>query len=228
MRILLRAAAAALTVLAAAAAAVPAAAQQANPPAKIAYLNSQIILQNAPGRAEAESQFEREMNGYRQQVQRMGDSLQTMIADYNKQEISLSPAAKETRQKTIRAREEAFQKRTQELEQRAQQRQLELVQPIMEKVQKVISDIRAEGNYAMIFDAGSNAGVLVAADTSLNITNQVLARMGVKPTTAQNTAPALPGAASATPAANSNKRPAGGAPLSAPAGVTRPKTPPTR
>ena len=218
MRNFLRAAPVALAVLALAAAGT-AGAQQAAAPVKIAYLNSQIILQNAPGRAEAESQFEREMTTYRQQVQRMGDSLQTMIADYNKQEISLSPAAKETRQKAIRAREEAFQKRTQELEQRAQQRQVELVQPIMERVQKVISEIRTEDGYAMIFDAGSNAGVLVAADTTLNITNKVLAKMGVKPT-----AQAAPGAGAPTAA----QRPAGGEPLAAPAGVTRPKSPPTQ
>lgn len=219
MRSVLRAASVALA-FAALTAAAPAGAQQSTP-VKIAYLNSQIILQNAPGRAEAESQFEREMTTYRQQVQRMGDSLQTMIADYNKQEISLSPAAKQTRQTAIRTREDAFQKRTQELEQRAQQRQMELVQPIMERVQKVISDIRSEEGYAMIFDAGSNAGVLVAADTTLNITDKVLARMGVKPTT-QSAAPGGVAAPAAAP------RPAGGAPLSAPAGVTRPKTPPTQ
>lgn len=218
MRSVFRAARVALFFTAAAAAA-PAAAQQAGS-FKVAYLNSQIILQNAPGRAEAESQFEREMTTYRQQVQRMGDSLQTLIADYNKQEISLSPAAKQTRQTAIRTREDAFQKRTQELEQRAQQRQVELVQPIMERVQKVIADIRNEEGYAMIFDAGSNAGVLVAADTSLNITDKVLARMGVK-ATAQGAAPSMPGA---SPSA----RPAGGAPLSAPVGVTRPKSPPTQ
>ena len=217
MRSVFRVASAALALVATAAAA-PAGAQQSAP--KIAYLNSQIILQNAPGRAEAESQFEREMTTYRQQVQRMGDSLQTMIADYNKQEISLSPAAKQTRQTAIRAREDAFQKRTQELEQRAQQRQVELVQPIMERVQKVIADIRSEEGYAMIFDAGSNAGVLVAADTTLNITDKVLARMGVK-ATAQGSGAAGGIAPGAT-------RPAGGAPLSAPAGVTRPKTPPTQ
>lgn len=186
---------------------------------KIAYINSQIILQAAPGRAEAEAQFEKEMATYRQQVQRMGDSLQTMIADYSKAELSLSPAAKETRQKAIRARQDAYQQRTQQLEEQAQQRQMQLIQPVTEKIQKVIADIRTEENYAMIFDAGSNAGVLVAADTSLNITDKVLARLGVSPATAA--AAEKRGVTPATPA-----KPAG-APLSTPAGVSRPK-PPTR
>jgi outer membrane protein len=189
---------------------------QGTPVPKIAYLNSQVILQQAPGRAEAEAQFEKEMATYRQQVQRMGDSLQTMIADYNKVELSLSPAAKETRQKAIRDREAAYQKRTQDLEQAAQQRQVQLIQPVTEKIQKIIADIRAEENYAMIFDAGSSAGVLVAADSSLNITDKVLARLGVTPSTA-----------SRGPATGPAAKPAG-APLSAPSGVSRPKTPPTR
>lgn len=191
---------------------------QAGAPAmpKIAYINSQLIISQAPGRQAAEAQFEREMGQFRQTVQRMGDSLQTLIADYSKVEVSLSPAAKETRQKAIRTREEAYQKRTQELEQQAQQRQLELVQPIMERIQKTIAEIRAEEGYAMIFDAGSNAGVLVAADTTLNITNKVLARMGVTGTAAN--API----GSAPPV-----RPLG-APATAPAGVSRPRTNPNR
>ena len=195
----------------------PALAQGGTAAPKIAYINSQIILQQAPGRAEAEAQFEKEMATYRQQVQRMGDSLQTLIADYSKAELSLSPAAKETRQKAIRDREAAYQKRTQDLEQQAQQRQVQLIQPVTEKIQKVIADIRAEENYAMIFDAGSNAGVLVAADTTLNITDKVLARLGVTASTASRGAgnPSL------------TTKPAAG-PVSAPAGVSRPKTPPTR
>ena len=86
----------------------PALAQGGTAAPKIAYINSQIILQQAPGRAEAEAQFEKEMATYRQQVQRMGDSLNTMIAAYNKEEVSLSPAAKESRQKAIREKERAF------------------------------------------------------------------------------------------------------------------------
>jgi outer membrane protein len=205
----------------------PAFAQQGTAAPKVAYINSQVILQAAPGRAEAEAQFEKEMAAYRQQVQRMGDSLQTMIADYSKAELSLSPAAKDTRQKAIRARQDQYQQRTQQLEEQAQQRQMQLIQPVTEKIQKAIADIRAEENYAMIFDAGSNAGVLVAADTSLNITDKVLARLGVSPaqiaaakSAAGGAAPAPAGAAATTPAT----RPAG-APLTSPAGVSRPKPP---
>jgi outer membrane protein len=218
MRSLIRATSLALALVTTGAGA--AAAQGPASPLKIAYINSQQILAQAPGRAEAEAQFEREMNGYRQAVQRMGDSLNTMIAAYNKEEVSLSPAAKESRQKAIREKEDAYQKKTQELQQQAQQRQVELVEPIMQQINQIIAQLRNEGGYAMIFDAGSNAGVLVAADTSLNITDKVIARL-------KTAGPPKPVSA-ATPAKPSAAPPgiSIGAPANAPAGVSRPKTPP--
>jgi len=218
MRALFRATLLALTVSVALASSVSAqgpAAPAGQP--RIAYINSQQILAQAPGRAEAEAQFEREMNGYRQAVQRMGDSLNTMIAEYNRQEVSLSPAAKDTRQKAIREKEDQYQKKTQELQQQAQQRQVELVQPIMEQINKIIGQLRAQEGYAMIFDAGSSAGVVVAADTTLNLTDKVIARL--KAAGPPKPVSAAPGRTPARPA---------GAPASAPAGVSRPKTPPTR
>ncbi len=179
----------------------------AQTPVKIGYIKSQTILANAPGRAAAETQFEKEMTTYRAQVQRMGDSLNTLIADYNKQEVSLSPQAKETRQKDIRAKEEEYQRRTQELQQQVRAREAELVRPIMEQINKVIDELRAEEGYSMIFDAENQAGVVVAADKNLDLTEKVLARLrAAGPPTA---AARPPGAAPQRPAAPASQQPSG-------------------
>ena len=82
-----------------------------------------------------------------------------------------------------------------------------------------INDVRTADGYTMVF-AGGPSSAMLSADKSLDITDKVLARMGVK-STAQGPAPSVGG----TPGA---PRPASGAPLAAPAGVTRPKTPPTQ
>ena len=189
---------------------IPGAALAAQGAPKFAYINSRTLLQQAPGRAEAEKQFEQEMATFRQQVKVMGDSLNAMVAEFDKQQATLSPAAREGKGREIRAKEEEYQKRVQELEQQAQRRQLELIQPIMQRINKVIEDIRAEDNLTMIFDVGSDAGVVVAADKNLDITEKVLARLRATASTTGSTA-----------------RPAG-AQMPAPAGATRPKTPPTR
>ena len=186
----------------------PARAQQAM---KLGYINSQRILASAPGRAEAEAQFEREMSTYRTQVQKMGDSLNTLISTYDKQAAVLSPAAKEGKEKEIRAKQEDYQNRVRQLEQQAQKRQVELVQPIMEQINTIIDQIRNEERYAIIFDVGAQGGAVVAADTTLDITDKVISRLKTVPPVATK-----PAAAAAKPA---------GAAMPAPAGVTRPKPP---
>jgi outer membrane protein len=195
MRALLRAAPVALALLAALS--LPARAQGI----KVAYVQTSVLLDQAPGRAEAEAQFDKETGTYRDQIKRMSDSLNAMIADFQKRSASLTAAARETQGKGIQAKEAEYQRRTQELEQKAQGRQTELVQPILDKIKGAIEEVRVEGGYAMIFNADQGSPI-VAVDKSLNVTDRVLSK--------------LKGSTAAAPAA----RPSATTP--APAGVTRP------
>jgi outer membrane protein len=197
-----------LALVISAATAAPAFAQGAP---KIAYVDSKVILSRAPGRQQAEDTFNKEMEASRTQVQKMGDSLQTMISDYQKVQGTLAATVREQREAAIRKKQDDYQSRASALDQQMQQRQMELVKPIMDQIRKVLDDIRQEDGYAFILDAGSDAGVIVAADRNLDITEKVISRL--KPVTA-----AAPGAAGKP---DSAKTPAG--PRSAPAGVTRPK-----
>ena len=194
-----------LALVLTAASAAPVMAQQ-----KIAYVDSKVILSRAPGRQAAEDTFNKEMDASRAQVQKMGDSLQTMIADYQKVQATLAANVREQREGVIRKKQDDYQKRAGELDQQMQQRQMELVKPIMDQIRKVLDDIRAEEGYAFILDAGSEAGVIVAADRNLDITEKVISRL--KPVTAGTPTAAKP---------DSAKAPVG--PRSTPAGVTRPK-----
>jgi outer membrane protein len=167
----------------------------------VAYVQTSVLLDQAPGRAEAEAQFDKETGTYRDQIKRMSDSLNAMIADFQKRSASLTAAARETQGKGIQAKEAEYQRRTQELEQKAQGRQSELVQPILDKIKGAIEEVRVEGGYAMIFNADQGSPI-VAVDKSLNVTDRVLSK--------------LKGSTAAAPAA----RPSATTP--APAGVTRP------
>jgi len=180
---------------------------------KIAYINSQAILAQAPGRAEAEATLQKETAGYRAQVQQMEDSLNTMIDAYTKSQAKLSDSAKASQEKAIRAKQADYQQRTQQLQQQAQKHEAELIQPIMQQIDSVIEKIRSEEGYAMVFDASSQSGVVVAADSTLDITAKVIARL--KAASAAK-APSKPGA---KPDEKSN-----GAQVN-PAGVTRRKVP---
>jgi outer membrane protein len=202
MRALFRAAPVALTLLAVMA--LPAHAQGS----KVAYVQTALLLDQAPGRAEAESQFEKETGTYRDQIKRMSDSLDAMVPGLQKRQAAgLAKAQVDAQAKELQSKQQEYQRRTAELEQKAQARQNELVQPILDKVKAAIEEVRVEGGYAMIFNADQGSPI-VAVDKSLNVTDRVLSK--------------LKGTTASAPAAA--PRPSSAAP--APSGVTRPTSNP--
>ena len=154
----------------------PAAAQTASS-LKIGFINSRQILQQTPGYSAAESTFDREVKGFREEVQKLQRQLDSAIAAFDQASIALSPAAKIAKQKDLQAQQQRLEQRSQELQQRAQQREQELMAPIQARINAVIQGLRAEGNYAVIFDADAQGGTIVAADPGLNLTAKVLLRL---------------------------------------------------
>ena len=172
-------------------------AQAASSQFKIAFVNTGVLLDNAPGRTQAESTYARETRSYSDQLKKMNDSLNTMFAAYQKQEPTLTAAQKETKQTALRNLQQALQEKQQQLSQQAQAKQNELMAPIMEQVKKVLDDIRVEDGYSMIITGDPN--LILSYDKNLDITDRVVARLRTL--------------------ASSPVKP--GAPVSAPAGVTR-------
>jgi len=146
-------------------------------PPKIAYINSREILQRTPGYTAAESTYSKEVEGYRNEVQKLQQQLDSAVQAFDQQSIALSPAARQTKQKDLQTMQQRMEQRTNELQDRARQREQELLQPIQARVTSVIQGIRAEMNYALILDADAAGGLIAAADPALNITARVLQRL---------------------------------------------------
>ncbi len=142
---------------------------------KLAYINSQEIIAQAPGAAEAQATFDRDMARWQTEIRALNDSLQDMMSTYDQQQVMLSPDARQQRQQEIGLKQQEYQQRAADLERVAGQRQQELIQPIFESIRDVLMSIRQEEGYSMIFDAA--AGALIDADTTLDITSQVIARL---------------------------------------------------
>lgn len=142
---------------------------------RIAFIDSQVILAEAPGAREAQEEFDREMERYRGEIQQMGQELERLISQYQQQERTMSPEAREQRQDEIRRQEDRYQARVDEMEMEAARKRQELVEPILERMSQVIEEIRAEGDYALIFDTASRS--IIAADPTLDLTEQVILRL---------------------------------------------------
>jgi outer membrane protein len=152
--------------------AAPAAAQAQ---ARIGYIDTRRVIQEAPGAQEARATMEREMQGWQQQLQAMDDSLRTIMTDYQQRSTIMSADARQRREQEIRQVQQGFEQRAQTLQQEAGRRQQELMEPIMQRVEVVIGEIRQAEGFAIIFDAASDA--IVSADPALDLTQRVIDRM---------------------------------------------------
>jgi len=113
-------------------AAAPAAAQTAVQPAaqpalKIGFISSRQILQQTPGYASAESTFNKEIQGFKDEVQKLQQQLDSAVRAFDQQSIALSAAAKQAKQRDLQQLQQRFEQRSNELQTRAQQREQELL-----------------------------------------------------------------------------------------------------
>ncbi len=185
-------------------------------PQKFAYINSQQVLAQAPGRAEIEARLKKEQDASEKRIQVMQDSVQAMIAAYDKDQAALAPAVRTQRQEAINRRRTTYAQEAQQIEQKFEESRENISRPLMEMFNRVLNEVRAEDGYAFVFDVGSPAQVIVAADKNLDITEKVIARM--RTVAAARPAGGRPAAGTGTPA-----RPGG--PVAQPTGV---KPPPAR
>lgn len=176
---------------------VPASAQAQAGAQKFAFVNTQLILQAAPGATEAQAQFQKDVESLRMQVQALSDSLNTLEEAYTQAAPTLSPTARDAQLKALTEKKTVFEQRAETLNQQAEQRQFELMQPIMDNVRKALDDLRLEAGYSFIFDV-ANSAFIVAADKNLDVTEKVISKLRT-----------MPKAVAAPAAAGPTQRPAG-------------------
>lgn len=147
--------------------------------AKIGFINSQKLIAEAPGAAQAQQAFQRDVQRYESDIKTLEQSLERTRAELDRQGAPVSDAARQQRQRDFQQRLTAYQDSVQKVQRTVQQRQQQLVAPIMTRISQAIEAIRTEGQYAMIFDV--SAGAVISADPSLDLTPRVLERLRRNP-----------------------------------------------
>jgi outer membrane protein len=215
MSSILRALVGAATVLAVSHAA-PLAAQAA--PQRFAYVDTKAILDQAPGRAEAEAVLQKEALAWDAEVKKMQDANIVLVTAFQKNSATMTTAQRDQQTKSITDKQAEWQKRNEEINAEADRRKAELLQPILDQVKIALEDVRVAAGVDAIFDVAQNA-TIVAVNKNLNLSDRVIARLrllGAPVVTPRAEAPKA-GAPAAKPS---------GLPVSAPSGIGRPSTPP--
>src|SRR5207342_162321 len=136
MRSILRA-----TVIALLVSAVSGAAQAQSAPLKIAYVNTQALMDVAPGRAAADSALQKTGEGFRAQLTKLQDSAQALLTKYQKEEPKLTAAAKDKYEKDLAAIQTDLQAKNLQFQKAFEDRRNELYAPLTDAVKKALDDI---------------------------------------------------------------------------------------
>jgi outer membrane protein len=188
---------------------------------RIGYVDSRKILQEMPGRTAVENRIRAGLEGLQGRQKVMVDSLNAMMAAFERDSAALPQADKVARFTTMQQFDARYRDTLQALEAEAQTEQQEAMQPLFDQIRIALEDVRAAEGYAMIFDIGNQANAVVAMDRNLDLSDKVLAR--IRATTGVNrpTPAATPATRPPTsPPAAAPERPAG--PVTQPSGVRRP------
>lgn len=156
---------------------VPLAAQTAAPPTRIGFVNARAVLAGMPGYAQAESLFVQERDRAQAELTSLRQVFDSAVAEFEQQQAILSPSSRAAKRQQLEQQQQRLEQRTQQLSEEMERKQTELLDPMQRRLTAVIDGLRAEGNYAFIFDMGTLGPAIISADQTLDITSRVIERL---------------------------------------------------
>lgn len=144
---------------------------------RVAYVAVQAVLQRTPGYTEAEATWTKEMEGFQREMTQIQGRMDSATTAFEQQSVMLSASNRAAERKKLEEQGTTLQATVNQLRQRAAERQRELLDPIEERVMAVIEGLRAEGNFAMVFDVSNQYNTVVAADKALDLTQRAIERL---------------------------------------------------
>ena len=147
---------------------------------RIAYVDSDYILENIPEYADAQEEINQLSKKWEKEITELFQEAQEMDREYQSESVLLSEDQKRKKKDAITAkRQEAEALRMQYYgpEGELYTKRAELVQPIQEKVYNAINQIALTKNYAFVFDKASGTTMLYCSEKN-DISDDVLDEIG--------------------------------------------------
>ncbi len=138
----------------------------------IVYVDTEKVLDNAPGADEATKIFDEEVNTWKGEAENLKVELQSLIEEYENQKLILSPEKKQEKEEKITLKKNEYDQKVFEIQGKIQQRSAELSQPILENVYQTIRVVAEREDFDLVID--SSLGAIVYADPALDITQIVI------------------------------------------------------
>ena len=147
---------------------------------KIAYIDTEYILQNIPEYTDAQEEINQMSTNWAKELKNLQNKLDRMQREYQTESVLLSDDMKNKKEAAIAAKE-------QELADLQMQyfgpngelftKKAELIQPIQEKIYNAITQVAQVKNYAFVLDKAANNTILYCND-KFDISDDVLDEIG--------------------------------------------------
>ncbi len=149
---------------------------------KFVFVDTEYLLKNIPAYESANEQLSTLSKKYEAEIKAKMQEVETLYETYRTESVFFSSEMKIKKENEIIEKEQAAKKLQQtyfgEQGEFFKQREA-LVKPIQDQIYNAIEAIAKEKNYGSVFDKSSNIG-LMYNDSSLDISDQVLARLGYR------------------------------------------------
>ena len=147
---------------------------------RIAYVDSDYILENIPEYGDAQEEINQLSKQWEKEITQLFQEAQELDREYQAESVLLSEDQKRKKKEAITAkRQEAENLRMQYYGPEGElfAKRAELIQPIQEKVYNAINQVALTKNYAFVFDKAAGTSMLYCSDKN-DISDEILDEIG--------------------------------------------------
>lgn len=149
---------------------------------KVGYTDAQLIVAQMSEYREILQQLQTLAESGQVEYQGLINTYQEKLADYQKKQALLSESARTSREEELTNMQGEIQQFLANKEQELEQREAELMNPLLERVQSAINEVAEEQALDLVLNAqAAGSPVLLYADQNMDITEPVMARLGIEP-----------------------------------------------
>ena len=149
---------------------------------KIGHMDMQYVLSVMPEMKRVQSELQTLQSQLEKQAAAKQKEFEEKYNRYVNEGPTMAEAVRMDLEKDLTDMQQNAQNFAANAQKSLQKKENELMQPVYEKIGNAINDVAKEGGYSYIINAGvPGLDVLYYADTTMDVSNEVLKKMGIEP-----------------------------------------------
>lgn len=148
---------------------------------KFALIDMEYIMSNIPAYERANEQLNQVSKKWQAEVEAFDNEAKTLYRNYQNESVFLSEAQKKEREESIVAKEKSaaeLKKKYFGPEGELHKKRIALLEPIQDEVYNAIKGIAQAKGFQLILDRASEGAGIVFASPAIDISNEVLSKLG--------------------------------------------------